>query len=141
MFTIKEIIKEILFKNFKARDDDYVLLWEVWKKSRVKKLYLHNNEPDVLLLKKEEFYEHRLIDPISIRRCRQMLQQFNPGLRGKYYLQRHNRSKEIKQVVNDERWKEIQRINEERKEKAELERINDEISLMINVEKEFSSDI
>ena len=141
MFTIKEIIKEILFKNFKARDDDYVLLWEVWKKSRVKKLYLHNNEPDVLFLKKEEFYEHRLIDPISIRRCRQMLQQFNPGLRGKYYLQRHNHSKEIKQVVNEERWKEIQRINEERKEKAELERINDEISLMINAEKGFSLNI
>ena len=137
MFTIKEIIKEILFKNFKARDDDYVLLWEVWKKSRVKKLYLHNNEPDVLLLKKEEFYEHRLMDPISIRRCRQMLQQFNPNLRGKYYLQRHNRSKEIKQVVNDERWKEIVQINQERKEKKELERINDEISLMLNVEKEF----
>ena len=86
-----------------------------------------------------------------------MLQQFNPGLRGKYYLQRHNRSKEIKQVVNDERWKGIEQINQERKvvisfqnasltfkdakEKKELERINDEISLIINAEKEFSLDI
>ena len=141
MFTIKEIIKEILIYNSDARDDDFILLWEVWKRANITKLYLHYNEPNVLFLKKEEFYEHRLTDPISIRRCRQMLQQFNPNLRGKYYLQRHNRSKEIKQVVNDERWKEIQRINEERKEKAELERINDEISLMINQEKEFSLNI
>ena len=141
MFTIKEIIKEILLNNFDARDDDFILLWEVWNRANVMRLYLHNNEPDVLLLKKEEFYEHRLIDPISIRRCRQMLQQFNPGLRGKYYLQRHNRSKEIKHVVNDERWKEIQRINEERKEKTELERINYEISLILNAEKEFPLNI
>ena len=48
MFTIKEIIKEILLNDFESRDDDFILLWEVWKRAKAIKLYLHNNEPDVL---------------------------------------------------------------------------------------------
>jgi hypothetical protein len=81
----KDIVKTILERDHQARDDDKILLAEVWKE-----------EVGVFTLMSLSAYEAiqemvggRLSMPETIRRARQKLQELNPDLRGKRWDERH----------------------------------------------------
>ena len=89
-------VKQVLTTNLEARDNDSILILEVW--------YLQNpvlNKPTVLFKGfAMQFRIGHFASTESIRRARQRLQQFHPELRGKLYKQRHEEAKVISDSIH-----------------------------------------
>lgn len=79
---ISPLVAKILAKNIKARDDDNVLLFAVWKKKGLKEKWSVKKF-------KYKFIMGRLGLPETIMRSRRLLQSKHQSLRGKMYAQRH----------------------------------------------------
>lgn len=105
--NIKELIATLLKEQPHLRDDDKQLIWAVWE---------HEAGRTMGIISIDQFVSYT--SPESIRRCRQQLQQMRPELRGETYLKRHGKLEpEAKREVQDEKWSEIEKINEDRLEK------------------------
>lgn len=79
MNKIKPMVSHLLLTVDETRDDDNLLIANIWKKQ-------------IMLNGGGEFFEHFLTNKLAsaetIRRTRQRLQEQNIGLRGKKYNQR-----------------------------------------------------
>lgn len=95
--TIKEIVEDILKNKPETRDNDCLLVIEVWK------LELINLGYHPTLLEIKSFYElysnSKLSNSESITRCRRKIQEHNINLRGKLFGIRHNFTDEVKNQV------------------------------------------
>lgn len=94
---IKDKISVLLLQYPHLRDDDNKLSANIWY-SEIKKLG-HNPDSmtgkDLLGL----LSNGKLTTSASILRCRRKIQEINPKLRGKNYLERKGNTKKIKQQV------------------------------------------
>ena len=93
----KDIVVDILTEIPETRDNDILLIQEVWKtQSRNVSVVDLLNEPVGLLF---EMMKGKLLShPSSIKRVRAKLQEQCPNLRGEAYNKRHKLQKE---VLND----------------------------------------
>ena len=93
---IKPLVKSILEKDKKARDNDNYLTAIIWRKQiRYPHINIHNFLDNYLS-------QGEMISSESIRRCRQKIQEEFPHTRGIKYLERHKEyelvTKEIHKV-------------------------------------------
>ena len=115
---IKEIskrIKEILELQEEARDNDNLLISILWQKD-IEKIdpCLHE------LLSFFQLLENNALTSFeSIRRCRQLLQETYPNLRGVSYEARHHKAIKVKKEIYEEKFPMIL--------DSEYERINNDI--------------
>jgi hypothetical protein len=88
-FLIVNQVKQRLESSTKMRDDDALLIADVWREELAelgaKSVY------DVL----NAIAGRMVTSPESIRRSRQKVQQDNPNLRGNVYNQRHAKEEEV----------------------------------------------
>jgi hypothetical protein len=84
-------VSSILKQNIQARDDDKILVYEIW-----------SLESKAITLTEffQEFLSGKLSHFESIRRIRQKLQEMNPDLRGKKWSIRHRMEAVICQQLN-----------------------------------------
>jgi len=100
---IKEIskrVKEILELQEEARDNDNLLISMLWQED-IEKIdpCLHGLPSFFQLLE-----NNALTSFESIRRCRQLLQETCPNLRGVSYEARHHKAIEVKQEIHDKKF-------------------------------------
>jgi hypothetical protein len=92
-------VKKVLTLNANARDNDNILLAEIWSEDR-----LDYRGCDILQL----LVEGKLTNFESVRRARQKAQEENPELRGKKYRERAEREnlieKDLKLISVEERF-------------------------------------
>ena len=87
----KNLVTDILTEQPKTRDNDLLLIEEVWKfQSGVIDLLSH---PVGFLF--ELMLEKKVSHPSSIKRARAKLQELCPNLRGEVYNKRHQLQKEV----------------------------------------------
>ena len=89
-----EIVKSLLAKHPHLRDNDNKLLATVWYHK------MDNIEESVM------DFLHILANgdlpsSESIRRCRQKLQELNPGLRGELWNKRHKMQEQVKKELKE----------------------------------------
>jgi hypothetical protein len=94
--SIKKAVTNCLEQVPEARDNDRLLILKIWA-------YQNEN----LRAPKYEFVnfaalflDGQYIDPESIRRCRQKVQEQRPDLRGVKYAERHNENIETRAGIN-----------------------------------------
>jgi len=95
ILKVKPIVLEILKTNLESRDDDNILILNVWEKQfkiETKKIDEFNNYIEF----KHLLLNGRLSPPESITRSRRKLQEDNIELRGKLYDERQKQEKIIK---------------------------------------------
>lgn len=83
-----DIVKSLLNKHPKLRDNDNKLLATVWYHKMEK---IEESVIDFLHI----LAEGELPSSESIRRCRQKLQELNPELRGELWSKRHKMQKQV----------------------------------------------
>jgi predicted transcriptional regulator len=93
MKSNKAKIEKMLKERKSLRDSDNQLIKAVWI-SQVKTL---NNMSAADLL--NMLASGRLVNPETVRRCRQKIQEENPSLRGKTYRMRKSIGKEMKKDI------------------------------------------
>ena len=90
ILKVKDLVFEILTNDPLTRDNDNLLICEVWKR-QVDNLNFMN------FVKFENlFTQNKLHAPESITRCRRKHQEQNPHLRGQEYYKRHEQQEEVK---------------------------------------------
>ena len=100
--TKKELITKLLTEQPYIRDNDNVLIAEIWKNE----IFICSKQaPDVHRILGLDMLDYlrmgELTSPESIRRTRQKIQQENPALRGDKYNARHKGQEEVKQELKD----------------------------------------
>lgn len=95
VLKVSEIVRDILIKDSYSRDNDELLMINVWKKQSTKILDHGYNFLDFSL----DFVEGNFFKPESIRRARQRLQELNPELRGRFYKHRHGHTSKVKEEI------------------------------------------
>ena len=91
---IKALITNLLTDYPHLRDNDSKLLANVWyKQIQTKDMTVSN----FLQLMSEGV----LVNPESVRRCRQLLQEQHPELRGETYNKRFSESQEFRSKIKD----------------------------------------
>lgn len=94
---IKPVVKRILTNYPETRDNDKLLILKVWAEQNPE---LRN--PSYRFLQfAGDFLENNYIDPESIRRSRQKLQEESPELRGKLYEERHKEGSKTRKDINN----------------------------------------
>lgn len=98
---IKKKIIALLREKDEYRDDDNKLIARVWfdqtgNDENGKSIAKQTTAHDFLLA----FRDGQYINPESIRRCRQKVQEQNPFLRGKSYKERSKKGDEFKQSIH-----------------------------------------
>lgn len=107
---LKATVEEILRECPATRDCDKTLMWKVWEKEAGTN-FTHLAFVDFV----------RFSSPESIRRQRQLSQQFHVELRGSSYADRHlKKEPKVRKEVQEEKWDEIQNINAERLKKHSI---------------------
>jgi len=89
-----DIVKSLLNKHPKLRDNDNKLLATVWYHKMDK---IEESVVDFLHI----LAEGELPSSESIRRCRQKLQELNPELRGELWNKRHQMQKQVKDELKE----------------------------------------
>tara|TARA_R100000742_G_C4269736_1_gene88298 strand:- start:17 stop:319 length:303 start_codon:yes stop_codon:yes gene_type:complete len=89
-----DIVKSLLSKHPKLRDNDNKLLATVWYHKMDK---IEESVVDFLHI----LAEGELPSSESIRRCRQKLQELNPELRGELWNKRHQMQKQVKDELKE----------------------------------------
>tara|TARA_R110002095_G_scaffold43420_4_gene39375 strand:+ start:851 stop:1171 length:321 start_codon:yes stop_codon:yes gene_type:complete len=96
--TKKELITKLLTAQPDLRDEDYILMAEIW-------LIEVNSKCPIKHLSAMDFLRilsaGGLTSAESITRCRRKVQQEIPSLRGEYYKARHKEQIEVKQELKD----------------------------------------
>jgi len=82
-----EFVKSVLQKHPQTRDNDRLLLFEVWKKQDAFFFYNFN---------KKFVQTKQLLSPDLITRYRRKIQEQNPSLRGATWTARHAKEKGIR---------------------------------------------
>ena len=91
----KELVTDILTEKPETRDNDFLLVQEVWKKQSGFIDLL--SQPVGLLF---ELMENKLSDSSSIKRMRRKLQELCPNLRGIKYAKRHKAQEDVMYDLN-----------------------------------------
>jgi hypothetical protein len=99
---LKEKITGLLTFNKSLRDNDLELLANIWW-SEAQTLQSKGDIPSASNLLAFYFFrflrEGKFSNPESVRRCRQMIQENNPHLRGEKYDARHKHSENITEEI------------------------------------------
>ena len=95
--NMKEKVEQVLRQKVQARDNDFYLMYWVWKEEFGKSIE-HDIEFDrsniVLIL--SLLKERKLSHPSGIMRARRKLQEENPALRGEIWKIRHKEQEVVK---------------------------------------------
>jgi hypothetical protein len=91
---LKERVRQLLIEQPKTRDNDNLLISEIWYSESGFKSCLRFG--DFL----EDFEKGLYTSAESIRRARQKLQEDNESLRGEKYNERQRKGKEVRQTIN-----------------------------------------
>ena len=89
---IKALITDLLTNYSHLRDNDSKLLANVWYKQIQTKDMTVSNFLQLIS-------EGVLVNPESVRRCRQLLQEQHPELRGEKYNKRFSESQEFRSKI------------------------------------------
>lgn len=95
--TIKELVENILENKIETRDNDSILVIEVWK-LELKNLGYHPTLSEIKVFY-DLYSNNKLSNSESITRVRRKLQEHNPRLRGDLYGVRHDYTDEIKHQI------------------------------------------
>ncbi len=99
IITIKSDVHGLLLKSVRSRENDSVLMANIWA-HQLKKLEINVDEvPARVLL--EMLRDDNLVNWESATRCRRKLQQDHPALRGKNYKLRQEQQEEVKQQIRN----------------------------------------
>ncbi len=82
MKQIKTIVRETLKHDIESRDDDNLLYFKIWEKQGATPNMTYKSLQTKL-------YIGKFASPESIGRCRRLLQEKHPTLRGKLFDERH----------------------------------------------------
>lgn len=98
---IKKRVTALLKEKQEYRDNDNKLIARIWydqtgTDKEGKSIAKQTTANDFLLA----FREGQYVNPESIRRCRQKVQEQNPDLRGKSYKERKKAGQEFKQEIH-----------------------------------------
>jgi len=89
---LKERVKQLLIKQPLTRDNDNLLIAQIWLDEGVP------SESIVFLVK---YSKGGFTSAESIRRSRQKLQYENESLRGETYNERQRKGEEVRQTINN----------------------------------------
>ena len=92
------IVKDILTKYPKARDNDSLLLAHVWVYQCGGKIYAEDMSMWDFIV---DFVNKNLAETSGITRCRRKLQELHPELRGELYEQRHKMKESVKEEIKN----------------------------------------
>lgn len=100
--TVKQRVLHQIKTKESNRDNDRVLLANIWYGELVDQ----DINPQELSAKGflKMLAEDKLSNPVSLWRCRQLLQEQNEQLRGKSYKGRKAKEPKIRDEVNDKSW-------------------------------------
>lgn len=99
IITIKADVHGLLLKSERSRENDSVLMANIWG-HQLKKLGMDASEMTARELL-EMLSNDKLVNWESATRCRRKLQQASPSLRGKNYQLRQEQQEEVKQQVRN----------------------------------------
>ena len=98
--TKKQEIYNLLVNDAKLRDNDNMLIAEIWRQEVAE---IDEAKPKSILSNNLGVLDYLgggdLTSPESITRCRRKIQQENPSLRGEKYNARHKEQEEVKQEL------------------------------------------
>jgi hypothetical protein len=96
--VLQDVVEKLLYADEKYRDSDKMLCARIWTTQsggldKIKKLSAYDFlceyvKPDSIYYSQE-----------SIGRARRKLQEENPHLRGKFYREKQNKTKDVQQVL------------------------------------------
>ena len=92
----KFVVKDILTRYPKARDNDSLLLAHVWVYQCGGKVYAEDITMWDFVM---DFIEKRFAEVEPITRCRRKLQEKHPELRGELWDKRHKMSESVKEEI------------------------------------------
>ena len=92
------IVKDMLIKHPKTRDNDSLLLAYVWVYQAGGKDHINGISMKDFIL---DFIDKKFAEPSGITRCRRKLQESHPELRGELYEKRHQMAKSIKEEIKE----------------------------------------
>ena len=92
------IVKDILTRYPKTRDNDSLLISYVWVQQAGGKEYVKDLSFRDFIL---DFIDKRFAEPSGITRCRRKLQEHDPELRGELYEKRHKRVQSVKEELKN----------------------------------------
>ena len=92
----KFVVKDILTRYPKARDNDSLLLAHVWVYQCGGKVYAEDITMWDFVI---DFIEKRFAEVEPITRCRRKLQEKHPELRGELWDKRHKLSESVKEEI------------------------------------------
>ena len=92
----KFVVKDILTRYPKARDNDSLLLAHVWVYQCGGKVYAEDITMWDFVM---DFIEKRFAEVEPITRCRRKLQEKHPELRGELWDERHKLSESVKEEI------------------------------------------
>ncbi len=95
VIKVSEIVKEILIADDHSRDNDELLMINVWNKQSSKISNKHYSFEDFSI----SFANGDLFKSESITRARRKLQEIHPELRGESYKARHDHSEIVKEDI------------------------------------------
>ena len=90
------VVKDILTKYPKTRDNDSLLLAHVWVYQCGGKVYAQDLSMWDFLL---DFTSKKFAEVSGITRCRRKLQEEQPELRGELYEKRHKMKESVKEEI------------------------------------------
>ena len=93
LFSVKNEVEKFLIKYPLLRDDDERLMANIWM-SHIGNLENKNGKDILHMLAK-----HQLPSYESVSRCRRKIQETNPHLRGKKWVQRQSRARKIRKEI------------------------------------------
>ena len=92
----KFVVKDILTRYPKARDNDSLLLAHVWVYQCGGKVYAEDITMWDFVM---DFIDKRIAEVEPITRCRRKLQEKHPELRGELWDKRHKMSESVKEEI------------------------------------------
>ena len=92
----KFVVKDILTRYPKARDNDSLLLAHVWVYQCGGKVYAEDITMWDFMM---DFIDKRFAEVEPITRCRRKLQEKHPELRGELWDKRHKMSESVKEEI------------------------------------------
>ncbi len=97
MESLSKVVRDILLANIATRDDDSLLATEVWKQQLKEEGFNVQNMQTITFFK---IYQSGVLsNHDTITRCRRLIQEKEPSLRGYNYLKRQSNQKVVKEKI------------------------------------------
>tara|TARA_Y100001973_G_C5201758_1_gene338301 strand:- start:1311 stop:1643 length:333 start_codon:yes stop_codon:yes gene_type:complete len=93
---VANIVHDVLINNEEAKDDDCILVFDVWNKLAGRNIW-EVPMGDFFFILKDKW---GLPNEQSIRRCRRKIQEHYPETRGSKYIKRMKRQESVKTSLN-----------------------------------------